>query len=310
MILNLRYNNFIVTKGGLGRVLGSLMGGAVPKRSDSKSSSDAFTSVPVESRAVPVGNDSDGLKKVLLSQIIANPKQPRKEFDPGGINELAASIEEYDLLQPLIVTPSASGDTYILVAGERRFRALKQIGRKDAPVVIRDADELKQLEISIIENIQRKDLSPIERANSFERLVNEFNLSQVDAAKKLNVSRSALANTIRLLQLPPEAQKSLNKGEITEGHARAILALDNKNDQINLLNQIRSEGLSVRDTEQKVPHKKKISTKDPNLTEIEQRLSRILGTKVSLTGKVSKGKISIDYYSAEELKEILAKISK
>ena len=230
-----------------------------------------------------------------------NPHQPRTSFDEAPLAELAASIREYGILQPLLVTKS-SGDRYQLIAGERRLRAAKLAGLTRVPVILRTLDEQQKLEMAIIENIQRENLNPLEAALSYRRLMDEFNLSQEDASKKVGKARSTVANALRLLSLPAEIKQGLVDGKITEGHARSILAIEDREAQLSFYNSILSEGMNVRQAESHVQtHSTKVRKKtDPDQLAAEKKLSETLGTKVRIKTK----QIIIEYYSPDDLERI------
>jgi len=225
---------------------------------------------------------------------------------------LAASIKEHGIIQPIIV--SFKEGQFEIIAGERRFQAAKLAGLKTVPVLVREASEQQKLELAIIENIQRHDLDPIEEAASYLKLAQDFDLSQDEIAVKVGKSRSAVANKIRLLKLPVEIQKALREGRINEGHAKAILAIENPEKQRALFELILKNGMNVRQTEEKtkeisVRTHKRIINIDPETKEIEDRLGGFLGTKVKVAKSKSGGRIMIDYYSKEELNNLLQKIS-
>jgi ParB family chromosome partitioning protein len=262
-----------------------------------------------------------------LDKIKANPDQPRKHFDKAALEELAASIREHGIIEPVIVEEAGDG-FYIVVAGERRCRAATLAGLQEVPALIRDYSEEKRLEISIIENIQREGLNPIEEATAFKQLMEIAGLSQDGAAAKVGKSRSALANSLRLLKLPNPVQDALKTGAITQGHARAILAVENGERQLALFGEIVGKTLSVREAEARAaelnrgslfdsgesPTESAVSaglappaisvvqkTRDPHLADMEQRFIDNLGTKVRIDGSVNAGSIRIDYYSMEDL---------
>lgn len=251
--------------------------------------------------------------EVEVAKVFPNPHQPRKTFDELKLKELAASIKEHGIIQPLTVTKTQDG--YELIAGERRFQAAKIAGLLKVPVIIRDASELQKLELAIVENIQRHDLDPIEEARSYKKLIEEFEVSQEEVALKVGKSRSSIANKLRLLTLPIEIQKALMEGRISEGHAKAILAVDNPEKQRALFELIMKNSLTVRQVESKVKevtvrtHKRSVVV-DPEAKSIEDEISQKLGTKVKLTKAGGGGKIIIEYYSQEELGNILKIINK
>jgi ParB family chromosome partitioning protein len=243
--------------------------------------------------------------------IIPNPHQPRLNFDEGKMQELVASIKEHGIIQPIVV--SKNGNQYEIIAGERRYQAAKISGLKKVPVIARDVSEQQKLELSIIENIQRHDLNSIEEAKSYKKLIEEFDVSQEEAAIKLGKSRSAVANKIRLLNLPIEIQKALIEGRITEGHCKLLLAIPNPEKQRAFYEMIIKNNLTVRQTESKtrevsVRTHKRVVNVDPETKQIEEDLSSSLGTKVKLSKSGGGGRIVIEYYSQEELDNILSKI--
>jgi ParB family transcriptional regulator, chromosome partitioning protein len=264
----------------------------------------------------------DSQLEVDINSIIANPYQPRKEFSDEKLNELAESIKVHGIIQPLIVREMDG--KYQLIAGERRFRAAKLIGLKDVPVVTRDMSDEAMMEVALVENLQREDLNPIEEADAYRRLMDEFHLTQDDIAKKVGKSRPAIANTLRLLNLPQEVQSDLATGTLTMGHARALLSLKTPDEQKRSWAQIQEQKLSVRETEDlirklnetpivsretKKAVNKKISDKDPNLMEIEDELQQTYGTKVTVKPFGTGGKIEIDYYSSEDFERIFEKLT-
>lgn len=249
---------------------------------------------------------------VPIGDIVPNPHQPRIQFSEEKLLELAQSIREHGILQPLLVTRVAG--KYELIAGERRLQAAKMVGLSEVPVVVREAGEEQKFEFAIIENIQRHDLNPIEEARAYERLSKEFHLSQEAIAAKMGRSRSAIANTMRLLQLPVDIQRSVATGAISEGHAKALLSIENMEKQRALFDLIVRQDLTVRDTETKsreVSGKppRKTSPRDPNMELRERTLSEIFGTKVRIATTRSGGVIRIDYFSDEEFKSIFSKLS-
>jgi ParB family chromosome partitioning protein len=238
-----------------------------------------------------------------------NPNQPRYTFDEESLLELAQSIKEHGIIQPLIATKK--GDEYELIAGERRLRAAKIAGLKTVPMIIRTYDEQQKLEIAVIENIQRHNLNPLEEAMAFQRLADDFNLTQEEVAKKMGKSRSAVANTLRLLNLPVEIKRGLVDGKITEGHARAILSVDNPQKQLELYEQILNNRLNVRAVEAKAKTMSSKSTRNESnfYTDLENQLRNKVGSKVKIQGQGKGGKIIIDFYSEEELERIIGRIN-
>lgn len=292
-------------KHGLGRGLGAL----IP---DNKVV-DTSTNIPI--KEIKVDNKNDKEKSLLMSinKIKANTKQPRKNFDNDKIDTLASSIKQHGIIQPLLVRRDRS--EYIVIAGERRWRAAKKIGLKEVPViVVEDIDDKKVLELSLIENIQREDLNPIEEALAYEELKSKFSLTQEQLSERIGKSRTAITNCLRLLNLDVRVQEYIIDGIISEGHGRTILAMDDKEIQYKIAQKIIDEDLSVRETErlikvlkegkkEKEPKEKEFS---PYFKDIENRLQDHFGTKVSLScNNKQKGKIQIEYYSQDELQRIL-----
>lgn len=263
--------------------------------------------------------DSDeSVKTVPLTSISPNPRQPRSVFTDEELAELAESIREHGVIQPLIVSDNGDG-TYILIAGERRLRASQLTGLNSVPVVVRKADDQELLELALIENIQREDLSPLEAAEAYKSLEENFNLTHEEISKRVGKNRASVTNTMRLLKLPGEVKKALLEKKITEGHARVLLSLPTPQAQINAMNHIINNDLNVRQTEEyirnlvgeKRPEEPKQAKKlDPEMQEIENHLRQLVGTKVSLKpGKNGTGSISIHYYSTEDLESIIEKLS-
>lgn len=256
-----------------------------------------------------------------VDKIKPNPLQPRRDFDETELRSLADSISEHGILQPLIVTKVEEANSsgikvsYELVAGERRLKAAKISGLNFVPVIIRKKTENKEkLELALVENIQRANLSPMERARSFDRLAKEFDLTHNQIAEKMGCSRELISNTIRLLQLPREVEKALEAGQISEGHARTLLALDTDAQKISLMKEILAKNLSVRAVESLGRQMKGVSKKikdnvtDPEFKALESRLEDFLGTRVKLAKEGDLGKIYIEFYSSEELNSIINKI--
>jgi ParB family chromosome partitioning protein len=301
---------------GLGRGLASLI-----PQNNSNTKSDQKISEPKEDfnyfgkRTVSTENKNDNIKnevqEIATIRIVPNPHQPRLQFDAEKLQELSDSIKEHGVIQPLTVTKN--GNQYEIIAGERRFQASKLAGLTTVPVIVREASEQQKLELAIIENVQRHDLNAIEEAKSYLKLASEFDLSQEEVAHKMGKSRSVVANKLRLLNLPIEIQKALIEMKITEGHAKAILAIENPEKQRAMYELILKNSLTVRQTEDKTKeisvktHTRQISI-DPELKRIEDLLTGTLGTKVKLSKTGDGGKITIEYYSKEELNSILSKV--
>ncbi len=256
-------------------------------------------------------NESFKGEKILeipVENIRSNPYQPRNVFDEKGMEDLVNSIRQHGILQPLIVS-KVSENLYELIAGERRLRAAKILNLKTVPVIIRSVEESKKLELSLIENIQRKDLNPIERAKAYQRLIDEFNFTQEDIAKKIGKARATVANTLRLLTLPVAVQKAIEEERISEGHAKILLSLDSSEKQEAMLRRILGTGMTVRETAQLVLSKRKKTTlKDPAVRLKEEKLQEVLGTKVVIKKRGQKGKIIIEFYSEDDLENLIKKL--
>jgi ParB family chromosome partitioning protein len=283
----------------------------MPKRSGLGKGLDAL---------IPTGqntstSDGGGITHVSIDAIQRNPRQPREKFDLEELESLAGSIREHGVIQPLIVSPGNNG-IYILIAGERRLQAARKAGLKTVPVVIRHATDQQLLELALIENVQRADLNPIEEAEAYQHLSKEFKLSHETIAERVGKSRVAVTNTLRLLDASAAVKQALVDGRITEGHARALLALSTAKAQEALLNQVINLDLSVRQTEtltrrytgQKAATKRR-SDPSADVTDVERRLRSSLGTKVALKHGKRGGTVTIYYYSDEELNSLLEKLT-
>jgi ParB family chromosome partitioning protein len=282
-------------KGGLGRGLGALIPGAV--------------------------EEGAGLVEIPVTAVAPNPKQPRTNFDDETLRSLSASIKEVGILQPIVVRKAAAG--YELVAGERRLRAAKLAGLATIPAVVRDVEDSETLREALIENIHREDLGPIELAEAFRELLEDLGLKQDALADRLGVSRSHIANTIRLLQLPPECQQLLADGKIQAGHGRALLSLNDGSAQNDLALRIAAEDLSVRETEELVrryidqpkpdakapkPSAEQADTGAAGLGEVEEILSEQLATRVQIQMNKKRGRIIVEFGSADDLERIVSEI--
>ena len=256
---------------------------------------------------------SGGENFLPLDKIKANPNQPRKHFDEDALQELADSIKEHGVIQPIIVEPDGKG-SYIIVAGERRSRAAVMAGLNEIPVLIRNYSDEKRMEVALIENVQRADLNPLEEAQAYKNLMDFTGLSQDETAARVGKNRSTLANALRLLKLPVKMQDALKDGTISSGHARAILSAMGPANQKYLFEQIVERGISVREAEKIAAGLNKgtvntapktvepaLQKQDPNLALMEQKFIEVLGTKVSIQGDMDKGVIKIDYYSMDDL---------
>jgi ParB family chromosome partitioning protein len=252
-----------------------------------------------------------------IEEIIPNRSQPRKHFDESKLQELAESIKEKGILEPLIVRRTDQG--YELIVGERRWRAAQKVGMKEVPVMVKEVKGKEAFEISLIENLQREDLNPIEAAEAFKHLIDEFNLSQEDLSKRIGKDRSTITNILRLLKLPSEVRNQLLQNRITSGHARAILSLEDKEKQKELCALIIKKDLSVREAEaiakrwSEKPQKtvapvRRRGDLESQLSSLQDSLRKYLGTKVQITQKDKKGKIEIEYYSHEDLERIVETI--
>ena len=256
-----------------------------------------------------------GLTQIPIDLIQRNPRQPREKFDIEELENLAASIREHGVIQPLIVSPGKNG-IYTLIAGERRLQAARNAGLKIVPVVIRHATDQQLLELALIENVQRADLNAIEEAEAYQHLAKEFKMSHETIATRVGKSRVAVTNTLRLLDASAAVKQALVDGRITEGHARALLALTSAKAQENLLNQVVNLDLSVRQTEAlasklsgKKPSGKRRTSSSADVTDVERRLRSSLGTKVTLKHGKKGGTVTIYYYSDEELDSLLEKLT-
>lgn len=282
-------------KGGLGKGLDALIpGGSTPDR------------------------ESAGIIEISLDQIAPNPRQPRVAMDDMELQGLAESIREHGILQPLVVSQDPQGDHYVLIAGERRLRAARLAGLETVPVIIRQASEQQRLELALIENVQRADLTPLETAQAYHHLIDEFGLTHEEVAVRVGKSREAVTNTHRLVKLPDEVKQGLIDGQITEGHARALLSLeDSPLMMVEVFKTVVKNRLSVRQTEALV---KQLGTTRPRranrkevpdeIQEMENQLRRYLGTRIKLRYGKDGGSLTIYYFSDEELNDMIAKILK
>ncbi len=253
------------------------------------------------------------IEEIEVTKIVPNPFQPRKIFDPEGLKELAASIKEYGVIQPIVVTKTSAG--YELVVGERRFRASILAGLLRVPAIVKQSlEDQTKLEVALIENIQRRELNAIEEARAYDRLIKTFNLTQDQVAQKVGKSRPAVTNTLRLLNLPVEVQRAVIDGRITEGHARAILGVSEPEKQLALFKAIIDQNLNVRQVEAKarelsLKRQMDAAAPDPKLMAIESELRTRLGTQVKVQRQGKGGKITIEFFSDEELQDIIEKMA-
>ncbi len=281
-------------KSGLGKGLGAL----IPSGIDS------------EERAV-----ESGPLQLEIDQILPNPSQPRQAMEQESLEELAASIREHGILQPLIVSQGEAADQYILIAGERRWRAAKLVGLKTVPVILREATDQQRLELALIENLQRADLAPLDTAEAYRQLAEEFKLSHDEISVRVGKSRAAVTNTLRLLRLPDAVRIALVENKISEGHARALLGLTSAQAQAAVLQNVLANDLSVRQTEELVRRysgERPVSVKKPEpapeIQALEARLRDSLGTRVTLRHGKKGGTLVIHYYSDEELDGLISQI--
>jgi ParB family chromosome partitioning protein len=261
------------------------------------------------SALIPVTEDTEAsdvhYRRVPLDRIAPNPLQPRKNFDEATLAELSESIRLNGMVQPIVIRKNGAGFT--IVAGERRYRAARLAGMSEAPAMIMDdVDDVRMLELALVENIQREDLNPLELAGAYRRLIDQCGLTQAGLAERVGRSRAAVANHLRLLTLPESIKKLIVDGRLTEGHARALLSLGSEASMLQMADQIVSNSLTVRDVEKAGPQKKKrrrlvIKRVSPAVAEIETELKRILTTAVKITPGLKQGKIEIEYYGEEDL---------
>ena len=284
-------------KKGLGRGLGALIPGASEPRIETDGGALSF--------------------RVEVDRITPSPFQPRRTFDEAKIDELAASIRNQGIIQPLVVR--RKGDGYELIAGERRWRAAMRAGLTHVPIVVRDASDHEALQLALVENLQREDLNPIEEANGYRRLQEEFQWSQEEMAEKVGKSRPAIANSMRLLSLPTEVQQEVSSGNLPAGQARALLGLHSEPLILSAYREVLAKGLSTRETEKLVRHlllgrrrRRQVPLIDPDLRSIVEELQRLLGTRVRLLPKArsARGKIEIEYYSLPDLDRIIQTIKR
>jgi ParB family chromosome partitioning protein len=298
---------------GLGRGLDALLDN---NDDDVIVGNDALTSVevftPIEKKAVVAAetkNKSQDIFQLPVDKLVPNPGQPRKNFNETELQELAASIKTYGIIQPVIAANAGDG-TYIIIAGERRTRAAVLAGLETVPVIIRDYTDQKQLEVSLIENIQRTDLNPIEEAAAYKNLMDFSGLSQDDLAVRVGKNRSTVANALRLLKLPVEMQKSIEEGKVSSGHARTLLSVTDAKAREKLYREILAGDVSVREAEKRASSTEKKVTKKggskqpPEMDAITEKFINTLGTKVAIEGDLNKSRILIGYYSMEDLERL------
>jgi ParB family chromosome partitioning protein len=284
------------------KALGKGIGALIPSAPARRPMPEAALGQP----AAAAGN----VQAVPVDAIDLNPRQPRTRFDDDALGELAASIKDRGVLQPILVRAAAKG-RYELIAGERRLRASKLAGLERIPALVKEANDSESLVIAIIENVLRADLSALEEAHAYQALMEEFSLTQDEVARRIGKSRPAITNTLRLLQLPEETQRELAEGRITAGHARALLGVANPSVRTALTREIVTRGLSVRDAEKAVARarSKPASGHDPDVRRLESDMSRALGTKVAVrAGKDGAGTLEIAYFSDDDLARVAGQI--
>jgi len=291
----------------LGRGLEAILGGSPPR------GEFAGSAAPVEVERAPHAGESRGKPLLVpIERVLAGRGQPRRHFDEAHLDELAASIRENGILQPLVVV--ASGGSFELIAGERRLRAASRAGLEQVPVVLHEAaGDAELLELALVENLQREDLGPLERARAYQRLLDAHGLTQEEVAHKIGKSRASVANTLRLLSLPQPVLDAIEQGLLSEGHGRALLGLPTATRQIEAMQAAVRRGLSVREVEQLAkaavapagPAGPRAKSEKTAATPVEADLSRALGTRVRLHGGGKKGRIEIEYYSHEELVRLI-----
>lgn len=290
---------------GLGRGLGALIppkpaGQPVPHVSSAGAGDAVAASMPA----------GEGLRQVPVEQIVPNPHQPRRQFEPEALEDLVASIKEHGVVEPLIVTSRPDG-MFELVAGERRLRSASLAGLATVPVVVRSATEQQKLELAIIENVQRQDLNPIEEGLAYKRLMDEFGLTQEQVSKKMGKSRPQVANTLRLLQLPDEMQQALASRKISASHARSLLGVEDLAKRYALFRSMLSGQFTVRDTEKHTSRPRPKTAADANVRETERRLREALGYRVALKRAANgSGEIKIGFESTDDLKDIVRKLTR
>ncbi len=293
-------------KTGLGRGLDALFAASAPVLEEENNL--AVEPTPVKEEI----NDSDRVVYIDINEIKPNPDQPRKHFDAARLEELANSIQENGVIQPLVVQKKEN--CYELVAGERRWRASRLAGLKKVPCLIREFDEKQNLIVAIIENMQREDLDPMEEANGIQQMIHKFGFTQEQVSESLGKSRAYIANSVRLLKLPEEIQKMIRSGKISAAHGRTLLGIQDPRKQLMLAERIEKEGLSVRTVEeiakklkgeQKEEKKKEKKVKSAEILAVESDLRNVIGTKVSIVQGKKSGKIELEYYSIDELNRLI-----
>jgi len=301
-----------MAKTALGRGLGALLGGSSPAAKPAPTSPPPVNTAP----ETPVVDAGERVERIPVSRLHPCPFQPRKDFSNEALRELAESIKEQGIIQPLIVR--TLGDGYELIAGERRWRAAQLLGLAEVPVIVREANDRAVLELALIENLQRENLNPIEEAQGYAQLIEHFQLTQEDAAAKVGRSRAVVANALRLLKLAPEIQAYVRDGRLSVGHAKVILGLNRMDEQKLAVERVLKTSLSVRQTEDLVaqlqhrrtpggPAKSVMASlgTDSHLAALKQRLHEHLGTKIDLRYRQGKGTLQIHFYSDDDLERVL-----
>lgn len=296
-----------VKKGGLGRGLDALFAD-VPVKEPDEPKSGVVKETPTELKESV--KESDAVKYIKIHDIMPNTNQPRKTFNEEKIEELAASIKEHGIIQPIVVRKHKKG--YEIVAGERRWRAAIKAELSVVPCLIRELDDEQNMLIAIIENMQREDLNPIEEAEGLLQMTDTFGMTQEQVSKSVGKSRPYITNAMRLLKLPPYIRESISEGVLTAGHGRTLITVSDEEKREKLFKKIVEEGLSVRETEKLVSSESKTKKKkplkkrkNPDVLLVEEELKNIMGTKITINGNSHKGKIEIDFYSGEELERII-----
>lgn len=261
---------------------------------------------------IPQGEaDTSGVQEVLVSMIQPNPNQPRRRFEEAPLNELADSIRSHGVLEPIIVRPMGTG--YEIVVGERRWRASQLAGLNTVPAIVRELSEREAMELALVENLQREDLNPVEEAEAYQRLLEEFGLTQEEVAQRVGKERSTVANRLRLLGLRGKARTWLEEGRLSAGHAKVLLSLGSEGQRTAVASKVVEEALSVRQTEELVkraqmrtkPRVRDEEEPDPHWAEVEDEFRRVLGTKVNVIRRGRRGRIEIEFYGEEDIERIL-----
>ena len=289
----------------LGKGIGALIPTASPRRS--------AASIPIPGPAGDASvSEQNAVRNLAVDDVDLNPRQPRSHFDDHALGELARSISESGVLQPILVRRADAG-RYQLIAGERRLRACRQAGLTTVPALVRETTDQESLILAIIENVQRADLGPLEEARAYQSLIDEFGLSQEEVARRVGKSRPAVTNSLRLLQLPPDAQEELASGRLSAGHARALLAVAGDDARRTLTREIVHRGLTVRDAERaarQTAAEPAAPRRDPDITRMESDLARALGTKVRIQpSRGGTGRLEIDYFSDDDLARLVDRLT-